>query len=581
MSNSDLDNLRHSCAHLLAAAVMELWPNAKRTIGPAIENGFYFDFDFGETKISESDLPAIEKKMREILPSWKEFSRHELDADSAKKEYPENVYKHELIDQFSTEGQTLSFYKSGNYWDLCRGGHVDSPDKELSHFKLLSVAGAYWRGDEKNKMLTRIYGTAFFTQEELEKYLWQLEEAKKRDHRKLGKELDLYHFQSEAPGMPFWHPKGMVIRNELLSYSREVQKRYGYQEVQTPILLRQEVFKQSGHWDHYRDDMFFSEYERKEDVLALKPMNCPGMIQIYKERQRSYRDLPLKLSEYGIITRKEQSGELNGLFRVMQAWQDDAHLFVTESDIPMVVAETIALVNKIYEPFGLTYQAFLSTRPDDFMGEIEVWDEAEAALKESMIKAGLKLNLKEKDGAFYGPKIDYQLVDALGRDWQCATIQLDFQMPEAFNLEYINKDGQPKRPVIIHRTIMGSIERFIGILVEHFAGAFPLWLAPVQTVILPISEKHSQYAQMLNEKLLESGIRSEIDARSESLSARLRDAQMRKIPELVIVGDKEIESQGITVRKYGSSKEQSNHTATNIDDFLLNLKHRIDNKLLN
>ena len=548
----NLDHLRHSTAHLLAAAVIKLWPTAKRAIGPAIDNGFYFDFDFGKVKISEADFPKIEETMRQILPSWQKFTRHDLTAPEAEKEYPHNPYKHEMIAEFSGQGKNkVSFYKSGSYWDLCRGGHVDHPDQQLKYFKLLSIAGAYWRGDEKNQMLTRIYGTAFPSQKDLDKYLWQQDEAKKRDHRKLSQQLDLFHFQAEAPGMAFWHPKGMILRNQLINFSRQLQLEYGYQEILTPILIRQNIFKQSGHWDHYKDDMFFTHYQDKQDLMALKPMNCPGMIQVYKSSPKSYRDLPLKLSEYGIITRKEQPGELSGLFRVMQACQDDAHLFTPEDKIPQVVHETIELVQKIYSPFGLKYQAFLSTRPDKFMGQKSTWDKAEAALKQAMKAANLPVTIKDKEGAFYGPKIDYDLEDSLGRKWQCATIQLDFQMPQAFKLQYTGTDGQAHQPVIIHRTIMGSIERFIGILIEHYAGAFPVWLAPVQAVILPISEKHSSFARGGLAKLNQAGIRVELDDRSESLQKRIREAELQKVPYMLILGDKEAKSDSVSVRQRG------------------------------
>lgn len=548
-STPNLDNLRHSCAHLLAAAVKNIWPGTHNAIGPAIENGFYQDFDFGDRQISESDFPAIEQRMRELLKTWGAFVEKEVTLAQARKDFAANPYKLELLEEFAREGKKITENDPGGFLDLCKGGHSGNPKDDLKHFKLLSIAGAYWRGNEKNKMLTRIYGTCFPTKEELDHYLWQQEEAKKRDHRKLGKELDLFHFQSEAPGIPFWHPKGLIIRNELLNFSREVQKSYGYKEVQTPIMLDVEIFKQSGHWDHYRNDMFFTDYEKR--TLALKPMNCPGMIQIYKSTPKSYRDLPLYLSEYGLITRKEKSGELNGMFRVMQATQDDAHLFIAQDGIAESLQSLISLVNDIYKVFGVKFKAYLSTRPDDFMGEITTWDLAEKTLKEAMINAGLELLLKEKDGAFYGPKIDYQLEDSMGRTWQCATLQLDFQMPSTFDLEYVDKDGTTKRPVMIHRTIIGSFERFMGIIIEHYAGAFPVWLSPVQVAILPISDKHSEYAYDMVQKLKDKNIRVEVNDKNEPLNARIRDAQMQKIPYILVVGDKEIEAKTVSVRKRG------------------------------
>ncbi|MBA3723478.1 MAG: threonine--tRNA ligase [Candidatus Levybacteria bacterium] len=548
MSNEEyLKELRHSAAHLLAAAVLKLYPNTKLTIGPAIDTGFYYDLDFTHP-LTEDDLPKIEKEMAATLKTWETFSHREVTEKEAKEFYKNNEYKRELIDEIVAKGEKLTFYKAGDFEDLCRGGHSAKPQKDIGAFKLLSIAGAYWRGSEKNKMLTRIYGTAYPKQKELENHLTMLEEAKKRDHRKLGRELDLFHFQPEAPGMPFWHPKGMILRNELLAFSRKLQLEYGYKEVLTPTMMDVSIFKQSGHWDHYQKDMFSTIYE-DDKLFGLKPMNCPGMIQVYKSSLRSYRDLPLRLSEYGLITRKEQSGELNGMFRVMQATQDDAHLFVTEDAIDEALEGLIALVSDIYAGFGLKFKAYLSTRPDNYMGKLETWDRAEKTLKAAMEKAGLEILLKEKDGAFYGPKIDYQLEDSLGRTWQCGTLQLDFQMPETFNIEYIDSDGTAKRPVIIHRTIIGSVERFIGILTEHYAGAFPVWLAPVQVVLLPIADRHIEFGQKVIDQLQNAGIRAEMDTRSERLQAKIRDATLQKVPFMGIIGDKEIVESAISVRK--------------------------------
>lgn len=541
MDKNYLENLRHSCAHLLAAAVMKLWPDAKRTIGPSIENGFYFDFDFGDTKISDADLPKIEKEMRKLLVGWKGFERSELSTEDAKKEYPGNEFKHELIDEFSKKGETLTFYTSGEYSDLCRGGHCEHPDKELQHFKLLSLAGAYWRGSEKNKMLTRIYGTCFSTKDELEKYLWQLEEAKKRDHKKLGSQLDLFHFQSEAPGMPFWHPKGMVLRNVLLQFSRDIQAKYHYKEVQAPNLLDVSLFKKSGHWDHYKDNMFFAQ-GWGDRQFALRPMDCPGTIQIYNFSPKSYKDLPVRFSEYGTVTRNEKSGELNGLLRVAQITQDDAHIFARPDQIKEVVKETMRLSEELYSVFKIPHKAYLSTRPDDYMGELDTWNKAEESLREAMKEQDIPLLVKEKDGAFYGPKIDYQLEDSLGRTWQCGTIQLDFQMPSVFDLNYMGDDGKKHRPVIIHRTIMGSLERFIGILVEHYAASFPLWLAPVQVAILPISDTFLEHAKKVCDTLIEKGIRAELNTTAESIGKKIRSATLQKVPYMGIIGGKEEES---------------------------------------
>jgi threonyl-tRNA synthetase len=572
MTDQQLQNIRHSTAHLLAAAILHLYPKTKIAIGPAIENGFYYDADY-EQQVSEEDLPKIENEMRKVLKTWKGFIKREVTEKEAKEIYKDNEYKRELVDEIVKRGEKITLYKIGDFEDLCRGGHSENPQREIGAFKLLSIAGAYWRGDEKNKMLTRIYGTAFPTQKELDDYLEMLEEAKKRDHKKLGKELDLFHFQSDAPGMPFWHPKGMIIRNELLNFSRTIQKQYGYQEILTPTMMDVCIFKQSGHWDHYQKDMFFTEYEDKKQ-FGLKPMNCPGMIQVYKSSMRSYRDLPMRLSEYGLITRKEQSGELNGMFRVMQATQDDAHLFVTEEGIAPALEELIALMKDIYSVFGLKYKAYLSTRPDDYMGKLATWEHAENTLKSAMKKAGLEVLLKEKDGAFYGPKIDYQLEDSLGRTWQCGTIQLDFQMPETFNIEYIDKDGLAKRPVMIHRTIVGSVERFIGILTEHYAATFPLWLAPVQVVLLPIADRHGAFAEKTAQQLRDSGIRCEVDTRSERLQAKIRDATLQKVPFMGIIGDKEIAEEAISVRM----RDGADQGIVKIASFLKQLLQEIDKK---
>ena len=533
-----LNNLRHSCAHLLAAAVMKLWPDTKRTIGPAIDDGFYFDFEF-QKPITEADLPKIEAKMREILPSWAKFERHELSEQEAKKEYENNIYKHEIIEEITGKGETITFYKSGDYWDLCRGGHVDNPAHELKHFKLLSLAGAYWRGSEKNQMLTRIYGTCFPTKDELDKYLWQQEEAKKRDHKKIGRELDLFSFHEEGPGFVFWHPKGLRMRQPLLNFWQEVHDKAGYEEVSTPIALSDSLWKQSGHWQNYKDNMYFTKADNK--TYALKPMNCPGMILIYKNRPHSYRELPIKWRELGLVHRHEPSGTLNGLFRQRAFRQDDAHIFLREDQIEKEVKEVIELALSVYKVFHFeNIQIELSTRPAKSIGSDAVWEKAESMLLKALTDLKLDYKLNKGDGAFYGPKIDFHLQDSLGRLWQCGTIQLDFAMPERFKLIYTDSDGKEKQPVMIHRAIFGSVHRFFGILIEHYAGAFPLWLSPLQILLIPIADRHAEHAQGIFEKLRNAGIRAQVDDRSESMQAKIRDATLQKTPYMGIIGDKEM-----------------------------------------
>jgi threonyl-tRNA synthetase len=493
-SNEHLNNLRHSTAHLLAAAVMELYPNAKRTIGPSIENGFYFDFD--NLKIAESDLPKIEEKMKEIVKSWKGFEGSEVTKEEAIEAYKDNPYKIELIEEFAKEGQKLTFYKSGDYSDLCRGGHVPHPNNDLKHFKLLKLAGAYWRGDEKNKMLTRIYGTAFPTKDELDKYLWQLDEAEKRDHKKIGRDLELFIFHETAPGMAYWLPKGVIMYNEIVSFWREEHKKRGYQEIVSPLINKKELYETSGHWEHYMNDMFVARggVDEEESVWGLKPMNCPNAMIVFGYKTRSYKELPLKLGDTDTLHRNELTGTLNGLLRIREFRQDDAHIFVTEDQIKDQFAEILEITERFYSVFGLDYRFRLGTRnPESFMGDVESWDKAEKELKEILDASGKEYFIAEGDGAFYGPKIDILMKDALGRDWQMGTIQLDMQMPKRFGLVYSAQDGTQKTPVAIHRVVYGSLERFIGILIEHTAGAFPTWLAPVQVVILPIADRHLEF----------------------------------------------------------------------------------------
>jgi len=557
-----LEAYRHSLAHLLAAAVMELYANTKRTIGPAIENGFYYDFKF-EQPIAEEDLPKIEKKMREILPTWDKFERHEISAKDAKKEYPDNPFKHEMIDEFSKGDKKVSFYKSGKYWDLCRGGHLSSMKKVDPYaFKLTHIAGAYWRGSEKNPQLTRIYGIAFSTKKEMEEFLKIQEEAKKRDHRKLGRELDLFSIHEEGPGFIFFHPKGVAIINELLALSRKLNLQYGYQEIKTPLILSRKLWEQSGHWEHYRENMYFTEVD--EQQFAIKPMNCPGSILIYREKLHSYKEFPLRLAEYGNVHRHELSGVLSGLFRVRSFTQDDVHIYATPGMIEDEVKRVIDRVDATYKIFGFSCHVELSTRPEKSMGSKEIWDVAEGALKAALKSKGADFRINEGDGAFYGPKIDFHIKDCLGRTWQCATIQVDFQMPEKFELVYIGEDGNKHRPVIIHSVVYGSIERFFGILIEHFAGKFPLWLSPMQARILTVADRFSEYAESAKKKYEEAGLRVEVDSRAESISYKVRDAQLAQVNYILVVGEKEIGEKTVTVR----TRDNKILGAMKIEEFL-------------
>lgn len=582
-TNDYLQNLRHSAAHLLAAAVMELWPKTKRTIGPAIENGFYYDFEF-ENPISEEDFPKIEKKMTELLPMWTGFERHELTKEKALKEYPGNEYKHELIEEFTKNGEKVSFYKSGTYWDLCKGGHVDNPKKEIGAFKLLSVAGAYWRGDEKNKMLTRIYGTAFPTQKELDEHLTMLEEARKRDHKKLGRELELFFFHETAPGMAYWLPKGLTLYNTLYDFARQMYKKYNYQEVATPQLNKKDLYETSGHWQHYRSDMFISPMsyitEDSKDVLegsevfGIKPMNCPNAMTIFAMKTRSYNDLPLRLAETTTLHRFELSGTLNGLFRIRQFRQDDAHMFMTREQVKGEFQSLMQMISDMYQPFGLSYKLRFGTRPEHFMGDEKDWDHAEKELKNALEESGEDFFEAAGEGAFYGPKIDILMKDSLGREWQTGTIQLDFQQPKNFSLKYIDTDGKENTPVVLHRAIYGSFERFLGILVEHYAGAFPVWLAPTQIMLLPIADRHTEYALEVQKKLTDCGIRAEVNMDKATLQSKIREATLQKIPFMGIIGDKEIGLQAISVRTRTGEDKGSIPVA----DFLQQVLEQIDKK---
>ena len=559
----DIEIIRHSLSHVLAAAVIDMFPEAKLGIGPAIENGFYYDFDLSRvapgkeglprTLIPE-DLPLLEEKMRAIISKDEKFEKVDISSNEAIKQFNNTgqKYKTELIKDLDSEGEkSINIYKTGQFVDLCKGPHVESTaDLKNIAFKLDKIAGAYWKGDEKNKMLQRIYGLAFETKEELEKYLTQIEEAEKRDHRKLGVELDLFSFHEEGPGFVFWHPKGMVLWNILLDWWRVEHSVANYVETKTPIILSRDLWEKSGHWDHYKDNMYFTKIDDRD--FAVKPMNCPGGILLYKEKLHSYRELPIKAGEIGLVHRHELAGVLHGLMRCRAFHQDDAHIFCLPEQIEDEIIGVIDLTDKMYSRLGLKYHLELSTRPEKgSIGSDEEWKKAEEALKSALEKKDVEYKINPGDGAFYGPKIDFHIEDAIGRTWQTGTIQLDFTMPERFNLEYIAEDGHKKRPVMIHRVIFGSVERFIGILLEHFAGAFPIWLAPVQTIVLPISDKHNIYANKIIKELKNQNIRAEVDDRTESVGKKIREAEMQKIPYMLVVGDKEIAAKKVAVRKYG------------------------------
>ncbi|MCK4553433.1 threonine--tRNA ligase, partial [Candidatus Parcubacteria bacterium] len=545
-NNKQSEVMRHSLSHIMAAAVSEIWPDVKFAIGPAIENGFYYDFDFGPSatlpatilgagmageKIGEDDLSKIEKKMNYLIKQNLKFEKFEIDVDDAiKQEKKEGqIYKVELIKELKKDNENkVIYYKVGNFKDLCRGPHIESTGKiAKGSFKLTKLAGAYWKGDEKNKMLTRVYGVAFKTKKELDEYLKMMEEAEKRDHKKLGKELDLFTFHPEAPGSAFWHPKGMIIWNILESLGKSLRKKYGGVEIQTPILAKSILWKKSGHWDHYKNDMF--HFNVGDEIYALKPMDCPFNIKLYQEKQRSYRDLPIRYCEIGRVFRNEKSGELNGLFRVQHVTQDDAHIFCMESQIEQEIITLLKMVKEYYAIFKIEPQFYFADRPENYMGEISTWNKAEKALVNALKKEKVKYGLKEKDGAFYGPKIDININDALGRSWQLATIQLDFQLPQRFDLEYIDKKGAKKTPVIIHAAIFGSLERFIGIITEHYAGAFPIWLSPVQVKIISVGEGHKKYCHKLADEFRGHEIRVEVDDANETVGNKIRKATKEKM----------------------------------------------------
>ena len=541
----DLQVLRHTASHIMAQAIKRLFPQAKLAIGPAIENGFYYDIDV-EPKLVEADLEKIEAEMKKIIKENLKIESFKLPRQEALKlmEERNEPYKVELINDLP-EDEEISFFKQGEFVDLCTGPHM-LYTKAVKVFKLMNITGAYWRGDEKNKMLQRIYATAFENKENLEKYLEELEEAKKRDHRKIGKELELFMIAPEGPGFPFFLPKGMELRNVLEDFWRKIHKEHGYVEIKTPMILNEELWHRSGHWDHYKENMYTTKIDDTD--YGIKPMNCPGGMLVYKNSMHSYRDLPIRAGELGLVHRHEKSGELNGLFRVRCFTQDDAHIFCLPSQIEEEISNVIKLIDEVYSIFGFEYEIELSTRPEDSMGSDEQWEMAEGALKKVLKDLNMKYELNEGDGAFYGPKIDFHIKDCLGRSWQCGTIQLDFQMPERFDLTYIGEDGEKHRPVMLHRVIFGSIERFIGILIEQYAGAFPTWLAPVQVKILTIADRHVDCAKKLMKEMSSKGIRVELDDREEKMGYKIREAQLQKVPYMLIIGDKEVEENKVSMR---------------------------------
>ena len=543
-----LEVYRHTCAHVLAQAVKTIFPTCKLAIGPVIENGFYYDFDFN-TPITQDDFAKIEAEMAKIIKANSPITRFELPRDEAVKlmsEYSEK-YKVELIEDLP-EDSVISFYKQGSFTDLCRGPHLPSTGK-IKAFKLVSIAGAYWRGNEKNKMLTRIYGVAFAKKDEMQAYFEMLEEAKKRDHIKLGKELKLFALMNEGKGFPFFLPNGMVLKNILVDYWRELHRKEGYVEIQTPIILTRTLWENSGHWEHYKDNMYTTKIDGED--CAVKPMNCPGGMLVYKLWPHSYKDLPIRMGEMGLVHRHEKSGQLHGLFRVRCFTQDDAHIFMLPEQITDEIKGVVRLTNKIYKQFGFKYKVELSTRPEDSMGTEEEWNMATDALRKALDELGLEYEINEGDGAFYGPKIDFHLQDSIGRTWQCGTIQLDFQMPQRFELEYTGEDGAKHRPIMIHRAIFGSIERFIGILIEHYAGKFPVWLAPDQVKVLSITDRTKDYAESVCAMLKERGVRAELDTRNEKIGYKIREAKLEKVPYVIVVGDKEAEEGTVNVNKRG------------------------------
>ncbi len=573
---SDLDHIRHSCAHLLAAAVLNIWPYTKLTIGPAIENGFYYDFEF-EDAISEDDFPRIENEMGKVLKGWEGFEKSVLSADEAKKKFKGNKYKLELIDEIIKNGEEVTIYKSGDFEDLCKGGHSDNPKKDIGAFKLLSVAGAYWRGNEKNKMLTRIYGTCFPSRQELDQYLENLEQAKLRDHRRLGKELDLFVFSDlVGSGLPLFTPKGTVLRKKLLDFSEELQEENGYQRVFIPHITKTELYKKSGHWDKFGTELFLVESQETDEQFVLKPMNCPHHTQIYASRKRSYRELPIRYMETTVQYRDEKPGELLGLSRVRAITIDDSHVFCTPDQVEEEFRRIMEMIKKMYASLKMNFHARLSFRDDSdkYLGDKKHWEDAQRTIEDVAKKLNLDYTVAEGEAAFYGPKIDIMVTDSLGRQWQCATQQLDFVQPERFGLTYTDADGLEKTPFMVHKALLGSIERFLSVYIEHTAGNFPVWLAPVQVAVIPISEKHNDYAAKIHNLLKSSGIRVETDNRNEKMQGKIRDAQKNKIPFMVVLGDKEIEAKTVTVR----TREGENKFNVEPEKFLKELLSKISDK---
>ena len=570
-AEDELRAIRHTASHVLAQAVKRLYPETKLAIGPAIDDGFYYDFD-REGGFTPEDLEKLEAEMKKIIKENIPLKPFVLPRDEAIKLMQEKgePYKVELIEDLPEE-ETISFYQQGDFTDLCAGPHI-MYTKGVKAFKLTSIAGAYWRGSEKNKMLTRIYGTAFANKEDLENYLTMLEEAKKRDHRKLGKELGLFMFTEEGPGFPFFLPKGMTLKNTLIDYWREIHLRENYQEVSTPVILSRKLWETSGHWDHYKDNMYTTVID--EEDYAIKPMNCPGGMLVYKSQPRSYRDLPLRVGELGLVHRHEKSGQLHGLMRVRCFTQDDAHIFMTQEQITEEIKNVTRLINEVYTLFGFEYFVELSTRPEDSMGSDEDWELATNGLRNALEEMGLDYIVNEGDGAFYGPKIDFHLRDSIGRTWQCGTIQLDFQLPQRFEAEYVAEDGTKKRPIMIHRVCFGSIERFIGILIEHFAGKFPVWLAPVQVKVIPVSEKSMEYATGVYEKLRAAGIRTELDHKDEKVGYKIRQAQLEKVPFMLVLGEKEAAEGAITLR----SRDKCDLGSPQLDEFIADVKKMVESR---
>ncbi|OWZ82860.1 threonine--tRNA ligase [Natranaerobius trueperi] len=564
---------RHTSAHVLAQAVKRLFDEVKLGIGPAIKDGFYYDLDLNES-LSDNDLEKIKKEIKKIIKEDLPIEKKVYSRSEAIKMFEDmgEEYKVELIKDLD-EQEEITCYQQGEFIDLCQGPHLTSTGKiKETAIDLLKVAGAYWRGDEKRPMLQRIYGTSFLKKSQLEEYLHRLEEAKKRDHRKLGKELELFSLHEEAPGFPFYHNNGMIIMNELIDFWRKEHQKAGYQEINTPIILNRQLWERSGHWDHYKENMYFTEID--EEDYAVKPMNCPGAMLVYKNNMYSYRDFPLRVGELGKVHRHELSGALHGLMRVRSFTQDDAHIFMLPSQIEQEIERVINLIDKFYQKFGFNYYVELSTKPEKAMGPDEIWDKATNALETVLKKRGIDYIINEGDGAFYGPKIDFQLEDAIGRSWQCGTIQLDFLLPERFDLTYIGEDGQKHRPVMIHRVVYGALERFFALLIEHYEGKFPLWISPVQSVIIPIADRHIEYGQKVQEEFLEKGIRVKLDTRNEKIGYKIRDAQMKKTPYMLIVGDEEVENGSVSVR----TREDGDLGSRNTTDIADEIKQKIDRK---